>query len=127
LHDPHEPRRGILIARRLIVWWAFNTVVLLVAVLLLGSVSASGFGAVALAGLVLGLLNLFVRPVLRLLGLPLQVITLGLSLFVIDVIIIAATAVVVGGLHLGGVVGTIETTVVVWAAGVVLHLVWRPV
>jgi putative membrane protein len=114
-------------ARRLIVWWAFNTVVLLIAVLLLGSVSASGFGAVALAGLVLGLLNLFVRPVLRLLGLPLQLITLGLSLFVIDVIIIAATALVVGGLHLGGVVGTIETTVVVWAAGVVLRLVWRPV
>jgi putative membrane protein len=127
LRDPNGPHGGILIARRVIVWWAFNTVVLLIAVLLLGSVSASGFGAVALAGLVLGLLNLFVRPVLRLLGLPLQVITLGLSLFVIDVIIIAATALVVGGLDLGGVVGTIETTAVVWAAGVVLHLVWRPV
>lgn len=113
-------------AKNLIVWWAFNTVVLLIAVLLLGRVSASGFGAVAFAGLVLGFLNLFVRPILRLFGLPLQVMTLGLSLFVIDVFIIAVTAAVVGGLDLGGVVGTIETTVVVWAAGLLLRLFWRP-
>lgn len=114
------------ILKNLIVWWVFNTIVLLIAVLLLGKVSASGFGAIAAAGLVLGFLNLFVRPILRLLGLPLQVITLGLSLFVIDAIIIAVTAAIVSGLDLGGVVGTIETTVVVWAAGVLLHVFWRP-
>ena len=107
---------------RVLFWWAFNTVVLGVAVLLVGSVTVSGVAGLALAGLVLGLLNAFVKPILNILGAPFHVITLGLSLFVVNVVIIALTGFLVDALDLGGFVSTLKVTVIVWAASLVLHL-----
>ena len=109
--------------RAILAWWLFNTLVLGVAVALIGKVTVSGAGALLLAGFVLGLLNAFVKPILKLIGAPLALITFGLSLFVIDVFIIWLTGQLVSGLHLGGFVGVIETTLVVWIASLAVHLI----
>jgi putative membrane protein len=110
---------------RLLAWWVLTTAALGVAVLLVGSVTVTGFGGLAVAGLVLALLNAFLRPILAILGAPLHVITLGLSLFLVDVAIIALTAYLVDALEVGGFVSVLEVTVIVWATGLALHLVFR--
>jgi putative membrane protein len=109
---------------RILAWWAFNTAVLGVAVAVVGSVSVDGFSSLAVAGLVLALLNTFLRPILTILGMPLHVITLGLSLFLVNVAIIALTGALVDGLDLGGFVSVLEVTVIVWLATFVLQLVF---
>jgi putative membrane protein len=111
------------VIRAILGWWLFNTLVLGVAVALVGSVSVTGAGALLLAGLVLGVLNALLKPILRLIGVPLAFITFGLSLFVINVVIIWLTGFLVSGLHLGGFVGIIETTIVVWVASLAVHLI----
>ena len=121
--DPLPGRTAVI--GRVLFWWAFNTVALGVAVLLVGSVTVTGVAGLALAGLVLGLLNAFVKPILNILGAPFHVITLGLSLFVVNVVIIALTGFLVDALDLGGFVSTLKVTVIVWAASLVLHLVMR--
>jgi putative membrane protein len=110
---------------RLLAWWVLTTAALGVAVLLVGSVTVTGFAGLAVAGLVLALLNAFLRPILVILGAPLHIITLGLSLFLVNVGIIALTAYLVDGLDVGGFVSVLEVTVIVWAASVALHLVFR--
>jgi putative membrane protein len=110
---------------RLLAWWVLTTAALGVAVLLVGSVTVTGFAGLAVAGLVLALLNAFLRPILVILGAPLHIITLGLSLFLVNVGIIALTAYLVDGLDVGGFVSVLEVTVIVWAAGVALQLVFR--
>jgi putative membrane protein len=109
---------------RILLWWAFNTVALGVAVAVVGSVSVGGFAGLATAGLVLGLLNVFLRPILTILGAPLHVITLGLSLFLVNVAIIALTGALVDSLDLGGFVSILKVTVIVWLAGLALQLVF---
>jgi len=111
------------VIRSILAWWLLNTVVLGVAVALIGNVTVSGGGALVAAGLVLGLLNAFLKPILRLIGIPLAFITFGLSLFLINIVIIWLTGLLVSGLHLGGFVGVIETTVVVWVVSVAVHLI----
>ena len=54
----------------------------------LPNVHLNGFGSAAILVIVLGLLNATVKPVLKLIGFPLTVLTLGLFLLVINVIII---------------------------------------
>jgi putative membrane protein len=110
---------------RLLAWWVFNTAALGVAVLLIGSVTVDGFAGLAAAGAVLALLNTFLKPILTILGLPLHVITLGLSLLLVNVAIIALTAYLVDALDVGGFVSVLEVTVIVWAANVALHLLFR--
>jgi putative membrane protein len=50
----------------------------------LPGVSVTGFGGAIVAALVLGIVNAVLRPILFLLTLPLQVLTLGLFTFVIN-------------------------------------------
>ena len=51
-------------------------------------VTVNGFKAALIVSVVLGLLNIFVKPVLVLFTLPVTVITLGLFLLVINAVII---------------------------------------
>ncbi len=55
---------------------------------ILPGVHFAGFTGAVIFAVVLSLLNLFVRPILKLLGLPLTIITLGLFTLVINAIII---------------------------------------
>lgn len=54
----------------------------------LPNVQLSGVGGAAILVIVMGLLNATVKPILKLIGFPITVLTLGLFLLVINVIIV---------------------------------------
>lgn len=62
---------------------------------------ASGIPAFLAIALILGLLNVIVRPILSLLTLPAIVLTLGLFLLVVNAIVLALTVAISGALGLG--------------------------
>ncbi|MEN2415582.1 phage holin family protein [Flavobacterium mesophilum] len=70
--------------------------VLLLSNLLTGVVVTS-FGTAVIVAVVLGLLNIFVKPILVILTLPVTVVTLGLFLLVINALMILACTKIVGG------------------------------
>ena len=57
----------------------------------------SGFGSALVAALVMGMLNLVVRPVLVVLTLPVTLLSLGLFLFVINALLFWAASEVLEG------------------------------
>ena len=66
------------------------------------SIVVAGFGSALVAAFVMGLLNLFVRPVLVVLTLPVTLLTLGLFLFVINALMFWAAATVLDGFQVAG-------------------------
>jgi putative membrane protein len=82
---------GLLI--RLIV----NAVALWVVTLIVPGITASGPGGLILAALILGIVNAILRPILIVLSLPLELITLGLFTLVINALLFW----LVGALHVG--------------------------
>jgi putative membrane protein len=62
----------------LLLVWILNAVALLVVAYVLPGIVVASFGSAMLAALVLGLINMLVKPVLILLTLPITVVTLGL-------------------------------------------------
>ncbi|HEX5486432.1 MAG TPA: phage holin family protein [Limnobacter sp.] len=69
---------------RLILNWILHALALMVVAYLLPGVLVHGFGSALLAALILGLVNMVVRPVLTILTLPLTILTLGLFYFVLN-------------------------------------------
>ena len=70
---------------KLILKWLLSAAALLaVAYIYSSGVSVASFGAAMVAALVIGLLNMLVRPVLVVLTIPVTILTLGLFLFVIN-------------------------------------------
>ena len=67
-----------------VIRWFINAVALYVTTLIVPGVKVPDFGAVLVAALVLGIVNAVIRPVVLLLTLPLNVLTLGLFTFVVN-------------------------------------------
>lgn len=65
----------------------------------LPGVSVDGFGTSIIVVIVLTLLNIFVKPLLRFISIPITILTLGFFLFVINALIIMLCAYLVNGFH----------------------------
>ena len=65
-------------------------------------VKFDGFTSAIIFAIVLGLLNLFVKPILSLFGLPLTIITLGLFALVINAVIILIADYFIDGMTIDG-------------------------
>jgi len=112
---------------RFFVRWAFNVAALWVAAKLLSGVSVSGdqFFTLVLAGLVLGLANMVVKPVLVILALPLIVLTLGIAYFLVNVVIVFFTSWIVSGFHVDGFWAGVGAALIVWLVNVLLERLTR--
>ena len=69
---------------------------------ILPGVKIDGFGTAVIIAVVLGFVNTFIRPVLLILTLPLNILTLGLLTFVIMALMVLLVAAIVPGFYLSG-------------------------
>lgn len=76
--------------------------------------------ALLLTGLALGLANFFIKPVLKLITLPLRFLTLGIFGILINVGIIWAVDIIFKELIIEGIVPLLWTTLIVWGLSVAL-------
>ncbi|MBU8908657.1 phage holin family protein [Desertibacillus haloalkaliphilus] len=72
------------------------TVVLMVVAGYVPAFHLSGFGAALVASLLLSVINLFIKPILVILTLPVTFFSLGLFLFVINALLLMLTAWIMG-------------------------------
>lgn len=89
-----------------IIQIAINAAALYVAVLIVPGISFTGdeWWKLILVAVIFSLVNTFLRPVLRILTLPITVVTLGLFLLVINAAMLMLTGAASGELNLGFVV-----------------------
>ena len=84
-------------------------------------VHVGGALSLLIAGLLLGVINALVRPILVLLTLPLTILTLGLFLFVVNGLTVWLVTALVHGVHIHGfwhaVLTAIVISVISWLAG----------
>lgn len=102
--------------KHLLVKILINAVALMFTANLIDGIYVDGVGSVIIAAIILGIINAVIRPVLLILTLPLNVLTLGLLTFAINGLMLKLVAVVVGGFDIAGfwpaVVGAIILSVV---------------
>jgi putative membrane protein len=91
-----------------------------VAEYLIDGISFSGPVATIIAAIVFGIVNALIRPVLMLLTLPLNLVTLGLFTLVVNAAMLGLTALVMPGMQVDGFwaafFGAIIVALVSWAA-----------
>lgn len=89
-------------------------------------VHARGVGSLIAAGLILGVVNILVRPILIVLTIPLTLVTLGLFLFVVNGITVWITAAFLKGVDVDGlwpaILASIVITVISWVARAIVDV-----
>ncbi len=81
----------------------------------------SGAGAALIAGLMLGIVNSVIRPLLLLLSLPLNLITLGLFTLVVNGLMLQLTDALVAGMRLNGLINAIWVSILISIISLIIN------
>lgn len=101
--------------------WLVSAVAIGIAAYLLPGVSITPTGAL-IAAVVIGALNLLIRPILLLLALPITILTLGLFSLVINALLVLLAAEVVPGFSVAGFWSAFFFAIVLAVVNWVFHL-----
>jgi putative membrane protein len=121
-----EQRAGPPLPARLFISWLTNAAVLAVVVIVLTKVTVADAGALLLAAAVFGVLNTVLKPLARLVTLPLALITFGIAWFLVSALMLELTSAIVSGFHIHGFWTLIEATLIVWLVNLVLDFTPGP-
>lgn len=103
--------------------WLLAALAILAVAYLLPSVTVSSFLTALAVALVLGLINTFIRPLVLLLTLPINILTLGLFTLVVNTLMVLLAAEIVPGFAVGGFWSAFVFSVVLWAVNSLFRVV----
>ncbi len=102
----------------ILIRWIILTIAIIAASYLLEGIHISGFFSAFFAAAALGILNALFRPILLILTLPINVLTLGLFTFVINALMLKMASGVIPGFEVHGfwtaVIGSLIISVISW-------------
>jgi putative membrane protein len=112
----------------LLLGWLANAAAVYATAYLVPGIHVNGFVAALIVALVLGLINITVKPILKLLSTPFILLTLGLFLLVINAVALLLADYFVDGLTIDGflpaVIGSVVISIVSWIVGKILNAVF---
>ncbi len=111
---------------RLFISWLTNALVLGVVTAVLSAVRVDNFGSLLFAAVVFGVLNTLFKPLLRLITLPLAIITFGVAWFFVSMLMLDLTDAIVSGFSIDGFWTLVWATVIVWIVNLALDFIPGP-
>lgn len=106
---------------RIILNLVISAIAVLASAYLIPGVVVSGFGTALLVAIVLGLVNAFVGPIITVLTLPLNIVTLGLFSFVISALLVLLTTAIVPGFKVDGLLNALLFAIVLSVVTTVIN------
>jgi len=106
--------------------WLVNAVTLGIVAAVFANIDRGSISQLLAAAALFGVLNTVLKPLLRLLTLPLAVLTLGVAWFFVSMLMLKVTDWLVKGFDIHGFMTLVWATVVVWAVNLLLDLVTLP-
>ena len=86
----------------MLINWLASAIIIIIAAYLLPGVHVASFWTALVVALVLGILNILVKPLIILLTLPITIVTLGLFLLVINALLVLLAGNIVPGFQVDG-------------------------
>lgn len=109
----------------LLINWLISALVILSAAYILPGVEVESFTTALVAALVLGIINAVLKPLMIILTLPINLLTLGLFTFVINALLVLLAARIVPGFQVDGFLWALVFSLVMSLIGSFLHA-FRP-
>jgi putative membrane protein len=118
-------RTRMTLLKRLLYGWIFNIAAIFTASVFIEGINYSDdFWILVVAGLVFGLVNAIVKPIVKLLALPLIIFTLGIALFFINLLMLYITSWIVPNFSIDSFGAAFWATIIIWLVNWALHAVF---
>lgn len=109
----------------IIIQWIVSAVAVIITAYILPGVTVSGFLSALVVAIIIGLLNAFIKPVLLILTLPINILTLGLFTFVINAIIIMLASYFSPGFEVDGFLWALVFSIVLSIVSALLDRIFQ--
>lgn len=97
---------------KLILRLAINVFALIVVSYLVKGFEFDSLFAAIVTAVVIGIVNTFIKPVLQILFLPLSIVTLGITAFLINVLLLWGVSFIVSGFHINSFLTAVVASIV---------------
>lgn len=105
--------------------WFLNAATLMVVAYFVPGIEVSGWYAAFIAALVLALINIFLKPLLILLTLPVNILTLGLFTLVINAILFLFAGSIVRGFEVSGFFAAFLGALLMSLMNILVHSIFK--
>lgn len=111
---------------KIILHWLILTIGIMITAYFVPGIQVSGIITALIAGAVLGLINFIIKPILRILTLPINILTLGLFSIVLNGLLFYLLSLIVSGVTItsftAAVIGSIVVSIINWIGVKLLRL-----
>src|SRR5712691_817159 len=115
-----------MLLARLVFAWGINAAALWAANAIFDGVRIHGWAAYLIGSAVLGVANAVIKPLLAILTLPLIIVTLGISYFLLNIAMLALAAWIAPHFSVSGFWTYIGAVVVIWAVNAIAGQIVEP-
>lgn len=109
---------------KIILKWLALAAAVLAAAYLVPGITVASFKVALLVAIVLGFINIFVKPILGILTLPINFLSLGIFGLILNVLLFWAITLIVPGFAIAGflpaLLGSLVVSFIMWIVGMVL-------
>ena len=105
---------------RFLIRWLISAVSIYIITYLPIGIAVSGFKSTIIAAAILGIINVTIKPILIILTLPINIITLGLFTFIINGIVLIITSYVVVGFDVKNIFSAVIASILISIVNVIL-------
>ena len=102
---------------RLLLRWLISALTLMLVAYYVPGITVVSFYSALVAALILGLINALIRPLVMLLTLPVNILTLGLFTLVINTLMFWLASSIAKGFYVSGFVAAFWGALIMWLVG----------
>lgn len=107
--------------------WIISALALIVVANYVPGFHVNSFTTALIVAIGLGIINALIKPVILILTLPINILTLGLFTFVINALLLLLVAKLIPGFTIDGFIPALIGAVILWLISTIVHLVPFPV
>ena len=105
-----------------LIHWFLSALAIMITAYILPGIVIKGFFVALVVAVVLGFFNMIIRPILLVLTLPINILTLGLFTFVINAALVMLTSSLVAGFYVNNFWTAVFFSIILWLVNALLHI-----
>jgi len=110
---------------RLLLRWLISAFTLMLVAYCIPGIVVANFYSALIAALILGLINAIIRPLIVLLTLPINILTLGLFTLIINSFLFWLVASIVKGFYVFGFAAAFWGALIMWLVGWIINMLLK--
>ena len=104
----------------LLVKWILFALAIMFTAWIIPGISVAGFGSAMIVVVIMALINIFIKPLILLVTLPINILTLGLFLFVINALLLLLLGKIAPGFQVDGFLSALVGSILISILGTMI-------